>query len=218
MGTKPSICISGMVAVGKSTLAKHLANESGYALVTESSLGLDYLERLFRDPNRWGLEAQIAFLLGKAAAIYERSGVGSYVLDRSVEEDAEVFFDYFREEHSLDTLSVRTYTSLFALLQKVLPLPDIWILCDIDYPTVKARIANRDKFNAYVDGYVDSIFMRYEQFFARKRGQPNTYTINSSEHDWTDKSCARVIAEDVRLLVAAFPEKAPGLSILAHHK
>lgn len=217
MSKKPSVCVSGMVAAGKTTLARYLAANNGYTLVSESSLGTDYLDRLFRDPSRWGLEAQIAFLLEKAAAVHNQTTAGNYVLDRSLEEDATIFFEYFREEHSIDELSVRTYESLFSLLQQVLPNPDVWVLCDIDYETVNMRINNRERFNNYVEGYAESIYSRYQVFFMKKRNSANTYIVNSSYHDWTDEACAADIAKDVRNIVEAFPFGTPALDILERH-
>ncbi|MDC9567286.1 deoxynucleoside kinase, partial [Pseudoalteromonas sp. GAB2316C] len=61
MENKIRICISGMIAVGKSTLARALAKDFDMELISEAKLGISYLERLFEDPARWGYEAQAAF-------------------------------------------------------------------------------------------------------------------------------------------------------------
>ncbi len=202
MENKTRICISGMIAVGKSTLARALAKDFDMELISEAKLGISYLERLFDDPARWSYEAQAAFLIGKANAIRKiEKKHKSYVLDRSICEDASIFFEYFKEVYQLDDLTCLNYQYLYDLIDDCTPKEDISIICTIDYESVVNRIISRDKFNAYVEGYVNSVYDRYTKFIEEKRGNQNTYICDSNIFDWTDDKVCKLIIDDVQRLI-----------------
>lgn len=202
MENKIRICISGMIAVGKSTLARAIAKDFHMELISEAELGISYLERLFENPARWGYEAQAAFLIGKANAIgtMERNNK-SYVLDRSICEDASIFFEYFKEANKLDDLTCLNYQALYEFVDEHTPKEDISIICTIDYESVVNRISSRNKFNDYVEGYVDSIYKRYTKYIEERRGNRNTYICDSNSFDWTDDNVCKLITKDIHKLI-----------------
>lgn len=211
MENKIRICISGMIAVGKSTLARALAKDFDMELISEAKLGISYLERLFEDPARWGYEAQAAFLVGKANAIRKiEKKHKSYILDRSIFEDANIFFEYFKEANKLDELTCLNYQYLYEFIDAFTPKEDISIICTIDYESVVNRIVSRNKFNAYVEGYVDSIYTRYTKFIEERRGNQNTYICDGNIFDWTNDKICKLIAEDVHRLIN---HEAPNLDV-----
>lgn len=214
------IHVSGMVAVGKTALAKVIARRMNYQFLAEADLGLSYLPRLFEDPSRWGFEAQTAFLIGKASALMAVSGRGvSYVLDRSLEEDALIFFEYFRDRHGLDELTTRTYRDLYALFRRIVPPPTVSIICTASYGKVTERIKTRTKFNSYVPGYVESIFERYSEYIESKRSLPNTFICDGDRYDWTDDLICDSIALDIqKIIYTDSSDHAEPLNILRPHE
>jgi len=209
-----------MIGVGKTTLIDNLALELNIGKVVETPLGFKYLSRLFTEPERWGFEAQVAFLIGKANGILAKEDMGQpYLVDRSIEEDAKIFYEYFREKHSIDSLTNSTYQELYKLLCCKIPRPTIQIICTIDKETVLNRIETRDKFNSYVEGYVESIFDRYNQYIEKLRGKTNTFMCDALKYDWTKNDTVNIIAADVHKLINGL-DGSPNLdlSILREHK
>lgn len=208
-----------MIAAGKSTLARAIASDLNMALVSEAKLGIAYLDRLFENPPRWGYEAQVAFLIGKANQIKDfEKKKASYVLDRSIKEDAKIFFEYFREANNLDSLTSLNYQNLFEFIDDNIPEEDITIICTVDYDKAIKRIYSRKKFNNYVEGYVDSIFSRYKKYIEEKREKPNTYVCDGTQFDWSDeKHCSLIIDDIVKLLNRQASCATEELNILRAH-
>ncbi len=196
------ICLTGMIASGKSTLSDNLTKKLAYNNVNESRLGLQYLDRLSLDPKRWGFETQIAFLIDKAKGIMEKHSIGKpFIVDRSIEEDAKIFYQYFKEKHSVDALSNETYSSLYQLFDGILPGVSLRIICIADKSTIIDRIKNRDKYTPRISGYIDNVFNKYNDYISTLRGQPNTYICDSVHNDWRIEHISDMVAEDLNSLV-----------------
>lgn len=197
------IALSGMMASGKSTLANKLSSIMGYPNVNESPLGLSYLDSLFSDPSRWAYEAQSAFLIGKFECIINALKENDIVfLDRSMEEDAKIFFEYFHTNFIKDERSRNTYYTLLDTMNKIISVPTIQLICDVSLETAKRRINQRDgKFKAYFSGHIEDIYSAYHKYNLNKKRVPGVYYLNSEKYDWREELIASDIASDIDLII-----------------
>jgi len=197
------IALSGMMASGKSTLANKLSGLMGYPSVDESPLGLSYLESLFSDPSRWAYEAQSAFLIGKVDSILKSLEKNNIVfLDRSMEEDANIFFEYFHHKFIKDERSRNTYYSLYNTMTKITSVPTIQLICDVSLETVNSRIKKRDgKFKAYFTGHIEDIYSAYHKYNLDKQRVPGVFYLNSDGYDWRKELVASDIANEIDTII-----------------
>lgn len=190
------IAVSGMIASGKSTLARGIASNFGASYIPEHRISISYLDDLFNSPSRWAFETQISFLAEKAnelrMAIMQNLCT---VIDRSFQEDIEIFAGYFHKKGHLDNRSYQTYISAAKAIVGCFPEPKITIYCYADRQTIINRIKNRQNLcNKYPDEYIEWVFDRYGKHFSPAA---MGYSINGNEYDWRDSSLMSVISDEI---------------------
>jgi len=161
------IATSGLMGAGKTTLARGLASLLGWMYLPAVQPALKRLRDLFSDPSRWAFETQTAFLANKALQLRHAlsTGVG-VVLDRTLDEDAFVFAEYFRRNGQLDDRSFETYGALSRYFFETLPAPDLVILCScpIDVSRQRSYTRGAGAHQMYPPGYFDDIALLYDDW------------------------------------------------------
>lgn len=144
--------VAGMVGSGKTTLSRALAARFGLQLALES-VGDDnpWLERFYDGPEgmrAFGLHLQLHFLATRFAAMRRMIGTGgSWVLDRTWYEDAEVFARGLFEQGYMSSDDWTLYQQLYAELLHAPAArpPRILIYLHGPVDTIIARIATRGR-------------------------------------------------------------------------
>jgi deoxyadenosine/deoxycytidine kinase len=200
--------IAGMVGSGKTTLARALAARFGLQLALESvDQENPWLEPFYSSPEgmkQYALHLQLHFLATRFASMRRMRGLGgSWILDRTWYEDAEVFAAGLHEQGLLSDEEWQLYKRLYAELLHAPAArpPRLLIYLHAPLETILARIAarGRPKERDTDRTYWEQLHARYANWIAGFRHCPVLF-IDVREYDlFKDPSgAAEEIAARVR--------------------
>ncbi|MEW8333690.1 MAG: deoxynucleoside kinase [Candidatus Thiodiazotropha sp.] len=191
------IVVTGSIASGKSTLIKKLSEISGYSILPEPDVALSMLCNLFSEPARWAAEVQLAFLIQKAANIKKLHTTGAdFIVDRSLEEDAQIFEKHFYESNYISDGMHQVYSDAFEILTSCLPKPNCYIYCECTYNVACKRIKGRNKqYDKYFeDKHLQTIYKRYGIW--KNAFKKEMIELNSLHDDWRSMAVAKSLYEE----------------------
>jgi deoxyadenosine/deoxycytidine kinase len=167
--------VAGMVGSGKTTLSRALAARFGLQLALES-VGDEnpWLERFYDGPDgmrAFGLHLQLHFLATRFAAMRRMLGTGgSWVLDRTWYEDAEIFARGLYEQGYMSSEDWTLYQQLYGELLHAPAARPPRLLVYLHGPveTIIERIATRGrpKERDTAPDYWHELHARYERWIA----------------------------------------------------
>ncbi len=123
--TPKYIAIEGPIGVGKTSLAKFLAEQFGARLVREEVGKNPFLERFYENRKEYAFQTQLYFLLSRyrqqreiaQGSLFEKGVVSDYVLAK------DKIFAYI----NLEDDEIALYESIYRLLVPTVPHPDLVI-------------------------------------------------------------------------------------------
>ena len=159
------IAIEGPIGVGKTALARRLAETLSAELVLEEVDENPFLERFYRDGRSAALPAQMFFLFARARQIetlrqsdmFAATRISDYLFTR----------DRLFAELNLDTEELKLYDQIVANLDVEPPVPDLVIYLQASVDALMQRLARR---NASYDRFVERAYLErltdaYARFF-----------------------------------------------------
>lgn len=135
------IAIEGPIGVGKTTLAKHLANSLDYELLLENAQDNPFLDRFYEDPVSAALPTQLHFLFQRAKQIqalrqtdmFQPVRVADFLIDK----------DPLFASVTLDDDELRLYQQVYSQLTIDAPTPDLVIYLQAPSDKLQQRITSR---------------------------------------------------------------------------
>lgn len=166
------IVVEGPIGVGKTTLARRLADTFGSELLLEGADENPFLKRFYRDPRQGAFQTQLFFLMQRAQQMQSlRQGdmfqpvrVSDYLMDK----------DRLFAQLTLDDEEFRLYEQVYSHLTLDMPVPDLVIYLQAPVDVLLERVASRGV--AYEDGiaprYLNRLAMAYTRFFYHYEASP----------------------------------------------
>jgi len=183
--------IAGMVGSGKTSLARALAARFGLQLALESVDDENpWLDPFYSGPEgmrTYGLQLQLHFLAARFASMRRMRGLGgSWILDRTWYEDAEVFARGLHEQGFLSDEEWQLYSRLYKelLFAPAARPPRLLIYLHAPLDTTLARIAQRGrpKERDADRGYFEQLHGRYARWLGSFRHCP-VLSIDVRDYD-----------------------------------
>jgi deoxyadenosine/deoxycytidine kinase len=205
------IGIAGMVGSGKSTLTRALAARFGLQHALESVDDENpWLERFYGggvDAMReYALPLQLHFLATRFESMRRIRGAGgSWVLDRTWYEDAEIFARGHHEEGLMSDVEWELYQRLYVeLLHSPAARPPrllVYLHAPLDVIVARIRLRGRPRERETAESYWAALHARYERWIAGFRACP-VLSLDVRDYDLVgDPSTIEPIATRVRAVI-----------------
>lgn len=181
------IVVEGPIGVGKTTLSRKLATVFDAQLLLEQPQNNPFLDKFYRDANRWALPAQLTFLLQRINQLRE---LGNMDLQQScMVSDFLIDKDPIFAKLTLADEELNLYQDLYRQLYTQPPVPDLVIYLQAHPDTLIDRVQKRGmKMEEGISGlYLTHLCESYSRFFYDYQSAPllivNADHLNPIDND-----------------------------------
>lgn len=174
------IVVEGPIGVGKTSLARRLAQHLGASTLLEKPDENPFLAKFYQDPVRHALATQLFFLFQRGNEVRELAQmdlfhgatVADYLLDK----------DMLFARLNLNEEEFALYQQIYSTLQLQAPAPDLVIYLQAEPQTLVERVQRRAKpyEQSISDAYLLRLAQSYSDFFYHYDAAP--VLMVNSEH------------------------------------
>jgi deoxyadenosine/deoxycytidine kinase len=188
------IAVAGNIGVGKTTLVQYLGERYGVEPVFEPFAANPYLDDFYTDMDRWAFHSQLWFLAHKYRLHNEVArSPGTFVQDRTIYEDAEIFATYLAQSGRMAARDFATYTELYTAMKRELAPPDLLVYLKCSVKAIRRRIRQRGRANEQDIplAYLKKLNELYEEWMGRYELSP-VLVIDTERLDYIHDLVARI--------------------------
>ena len=179
------IVVEGPIGVGKTSLARRLAESLDGELLLERAEENPFLERFYQNPREAALPAQLFFLFQRARQLQDLRQEDLFrpvrVADFLMEKDR------LFARLNLDDQEYRLYEQAWSHLTLDAPVPDLVIYLQAPVEVLRRRVARRGvHYERHIDpGYLERLAESYARFFHYYDAAP-LLIVNAADIDLVD--------------------------------
>ena len=179
------IAIEGPIGVGKTSLADLLSKELGARLVLEDFEDNPFLPDFYNDPERFGFQTQLFFLLQRYRQQQDLRQVDMF--QKLLITDYMFVKDRLFASLNLDDKEMHLYDTVASLLERNIIRPDLVIYLQADTDVLMKNIAKRGRNmeRNVTWEYIDALNQVYTEYFFRYQDTP-LVIINTDNIDFVD--------------------------------
>ena len=181
------IAVEGPIGVGKTTLARRLAESFGYSMLRESATDNPFLDRFYAEGNQHALPTQLFFLLQRARQVQDMPS--NDLLGTSLVADFLIEKDKLFAKLTLDEAEYALYLQIHDSLQLNPPAPDLVIYLQAPAEVLDERIRGRGiAAEQHIQlEYLHSLAECYTEFFYYYDAAP-LLVVNAAEIDFANNN------------------------------
>ena len=180
------IAVEGTIGVGKTSLAKILAENLNAKLVLEEFEENPFLNDFYKQPDRYAFQTQLFFLLSrfKQQQILQQTDL----FTNAIISDYMFVKDRIFAALNLNDKEMSLYDSVAKILEKNISNPDMVIFLQSDTDRFMQNINARGReYEKQIDSkYIDALNQMYNEFFFRYYKSP-LLIINTNDIDFVNK-------------------------------
>jgi deoxyguanosine kinase len=180
------IAIEGVIGAGKSSLAQKLSEKLGSSLIKEEFEENPFLEKFYEDRKWFAFQTQMFFLINRykqqqqlnQQELFSRITVSDYIFQK------DKIFAYL----NLSGEELKLYESIFPLLERDIPQPDlvIFLQSSLDRLMTNIRLRGRKFEKNLTRAYLAELSEAYNNFFFKYSNTP-LLIVNTTEIDFVNR-------------------------------
>jgi deoxyguanosine kinase len=180
------ISIEGVIGAGKSSLAQKLSERLEANLIMEEFEENPFLEKFYNDRKRYAFQTQMFFLINRykqqqllnQQELFSKFLVSDYIFQK------DRIFAYL----NLSGEELKLYESIFPLLERDIPKPDlvIFLQSSIDRLMSNIKMRGRKYERNLTRAYLSELSEAYNNFFFKYNNTP-LLIVNTSEIDFVNR-------------------------------
>lgn len=184
-GLPKYVAVEGPIGVGKTTLARRLAQTLQYPLMLEPVTENPFLDRFYEEGHQHALPTQLFFLLHRARQLADMPK--DDLLDRTLVADFLIEKDALFAELTLDEAEFELYQQIHKSLNLNPPPPDLVIYLQAPVEVLQERVYGRGiAFEQHIDTqYLRELAESYTHFFHYYDAAP-LLIVNASQIDFAN--------------------------------
>ena len=179
------IAIEGTIGVGKTSLAELLSKELGARLVLEDFEDNPFLPDFYNDPERFGFQTQLFFLLQRYRQQQDLRQVDMF--QKLLITDYMFVKDRLFASLNLGDKEMHLYDTVASLLERNIIKPDLVIYLQADTDVLMKNIEKRGRNmeRNVTWEYIDALNQVYTEYFFRYQDTP-LVIINTNNIDFVE--------------------------------
>ena len=199
------IAIEGVIGVGKTSLARLLAERFRARLVLEEVETNPFLADFYKDPRRYAFQTQMFFLISRYKDLRER--IQPDLFSEGIVADYLFQKDRIFANINLNDRELALYNAIAPLLEREVPTPDLVVYLQAGADRIQERIEQRGRtYERLMDPkYTATLAEAYNYFFFHYREAP-LLVVNTDEMDFVDRT------QDLEALIDRIQEHTEGVA------
>ncbi|WP_053368647.1 deoxynucleoside kinase [Bacillus sp. FJAT-27245] len=144
MGETPFITVEGPIGVGKTSLAKAIADHYQFALLKEIVDENPFLGKFYENIEEWSFQTEMFFLCNRFKQLGD---INTHYLAKNqpVVADYHIIKNLIFAQRTLNNEEYKKYFKIYQILTEDMPKPNVVIYLNASLDTLLARIAMRGR-------------------------------------------------------------------------
>lgn len=161
-----TICVDGVVGVGKSSLGRLISEKYGIQIYEEPVVDNPILDKFYYDKKRWSFPLQVFFLNKRFKMIKDASNLKSCIMDRSIYGDV-IFARMLVHDGEMTQEEFNLYEELLFNMLEHVQKPNLMIYLEtsVDNAVKKIQKRGRDYEQIVPRIYWEHLDKNYREYF-----------------------------------------------------